>query len=295
MELTKSKIKSDLIRLGIVNEDIVFLTIDIMRVGYFHKNKSITLNDWIDVLTDLVGKNGAVILAAYSELFDKINKKNLVFTKTSKSSSGSLPNAFIKDERSVRSCHPSNSVIGIGAGLNKIFSSHNYKTKSYSVMQDIINMNNSKFLMIGTLDDKNAPQGMHMAQEDLGYTKYSFFSRFFQIYFYENGVKKIFKRKDIGGCSSGGYKLYGHLIINDSIKYGKIGNAYSALMPAKKSYEIIRSYLKKNPGYSKCENNNCISCYGHPIYNRSGFIIFYLRRLPFFLKKIIKYLVKNIN
>ena len=86
---------------------------------------------------------------------------------------------------------------------------------------------------------------MHPAQEDLGYTKFSIFHGLYQIYFSVDGQKKKNStRYDSAGCSSGGYKMFGPLLVNNCVRFGFVGNALPAIMPAKESFEVIKSHIK---------------------------------------------------
>lgn len=288
--VTSDTLKNDLLNLGIESGDILFITIDILKVGFFNKNRETTLKSWIDILLDVVGDNGAIIFASYTPVFFKFNKKNIVFNREAITTSGSLPNAVIKHEKSIRSTHPTNSVVAIGERVRKLLERHTPQSMSYSIMGDLIQTPNTKFIMIGTIDKNNAPQAMHYVQEELGYTKLNLYKNLLQTYYIENGHKKLFTKSDIGGCSSGGYKLFSYLLVENSINFGKVGNTSAAIMPAQKSYYVIKDVLKQNKKVVKCDNKKCLNCYGNPIYNGFGVIMYFI--LYFFraLKKVFKYL-----
>ena len=277
--IAQNSIKDDLVNLGVTKGDILFITIDVLNVGYFEKNRDITLTNWINLLLELVGNKGAIVFAAYTKLFFRFKKKNHCFERFSPTTAGSLPNAVIMHPASIRSSHPSNSVIGIGEVIRPILEKHNSKSMSYSVMGSLIKEPNCKFLMIGTLDKKNAPQAMHYVQEELGHTKLNLYKYLLQTYYVENGVKKLFTKKEFGGCSSGGYKLFSYLVINNAVKFGTVGKAATAIMPAKESYDIIKQVLIKDHKIIKCDNKKCLNCYGNPFNNNFGIISFYFKLL----------------
>lgn len=284
--IDKKRITSDLINLGIEKDDNIFLTIDIGSVGYFNKNKSTTFNDWKEIFSSLVGENGSVTLAAYTQGFFKYsNQKNIIFKRTLRSYAGAFPNYLIKDKNCIRSQHPTNSVIGFGNKLKKIFNNHNSNSLSYSIMGDLSDLPKSKHLMIGTIDKKNAPQSMHYVQEKLGFTKKHPLKGLFQIKYVEKDEVKIFTRKDLGGCSAGGYKLLPFLMLEGLVKSNYVGNAFSIVMPAKESIQAVSKLLSSNKKIIKCDNLNCIDCYGSFQYNGFKAIPFYIK---FVLRKILK-------
>ncbi len=293
--ITTDTLKNDLKNLGIESGDVLFVTIDILKVGFFNKNRNTTLESWIQILLDLVGDNGAIIFASYTPVFFRFNKKNIVFKRDAITTSGSLPNAVIKHEKSIRSTHPTNSVVAIGETVRKLIEKHTPESMSYSIMGDLIQTPNTKFIMIGTIDKNNAPQAMHYVQEELGYTQLNLYKNLLQTYYIENGNKKLFTKLDIGGCSSGGYKLFSYLLIENSINFGKVGNTTAAIMPAQKSYNVIKEVLQRNKKIVKCDNKKCLNCYGNPFYNGFGIIMYFI--LYFFraINKIFKYLYKKIS
>lgn len=278
-EINRESLKNDLIRLGVVKGDLLYITIDSLRVGFFEKKRSQTLNVWIELLLEVLGDNGSFILSAYTKTFWRFNKKKIIFTRYSKTNNGALSNHLIKHKDSIRSKHPTNSVIGIGYDIENILLSHDENSKCYGIFEEIIKRK-GKFLMIGTLDKKNAPQAMHYCQEILGYNDHFFGKNLIQTYYKDvNNYTKTFTLKDSGGCSRGGYKLIGPLVINDSIDFGYVGKAYSAIMDGEKSMKVIFKELKKNRNVVQCDNKHCLSCYGD-IYN-SGLKVF-----PFYLMKL---------
>lgn len=277
--LTKNKIIEDLKNLGIKEGDIIFVTIDILKVGYFNLSREQTLIDWVEIFKNVIGQNGGVVFAAYTKLFFRFKKRNLFFHRFVNTYTGSLPNYIISDINAIRSKHPSNSVVGYGENLKPIFEKHNQNSLSYSILGDLIKMPNTKFIMIGTIDKKNAPQSMHYIQEELGLTKFSPFKYLMQIYYFENNIIKKYTKIDFGGCSRGGYKLFAPLLINDAVKFSKVGKSLSACMPAKKSYLVIKEEILKNKKLVQCDDFNCIDCYGNPVYNGFGVFPFYFKLL----------------
>jgi len=286
--MTKKQILDDLIELGISKGDTIFVTIDILRVGYFNKSREITLSDWVDIFKEIIGDSGGVVFASYTRSFLRFAKKDTLFHRFLDTYAGSLPNFIVSDTEAIRSTHPTNSVIGYGQSIKNILEKHNSNTLCYSVMGELIKIPDSKFVMIGTIDKKNAPQAMHFVQEELGYTKYSPYKYLKQIYYEENGKRILFTRRDVGGCSAGGYRLFAPLLVNNAVKFSNVGKAFSASMPAKKSYEIIKSELKKNKRIILCDDKDCIDCYGNPFYNGFGIIPFYVKLIFDFKNRILK-------
>jgi aminoglycoside 3-N-acetyltransferase len=283
--ITRETIVNDLQNLGIQNGDVLFITADLFNVGYFNKSKSQTLNDWILIFSDVLGEEGCFIAGSYTKTFFRFKKDtNIVFNPDAKTDLGAFANAMLKYPSAIRSKHPTHSCIGIGKNVERFLNNHDVNSSSYKVLDNILK-ENGKFLMLGTLDKKNAPQAMHLAQENLGYSKYNPYKWFFQTYYFDkNNQKKLYTKIDYGGCSAGGYKLFGPLIVENAIEIQYVGNAKSALMDAKLSYDVISNILIKNKQFILCDDTNCTQCYGNFFYN--GWKI-----IPFFIKKGINLII----
>ena len=90
--------------------------------------------------------------------------------------------------------------------------------------------------------------------------------------------KNYIQKKDYGGYSAGGYKLFGSLIVNNAIEFGYVGNAKSGIIDTQKSYKVIEQVLIKDKKFILCDDKNCTQCYGNFFYNN-------WRVIPFFIKK----------
>jgi aminoglycoside 3-N-acetyltransferase len=277
---TVATVLSDLISLGVCKGDVLFVTADLMRVGLFCNSRNETMRAWIDLLTEIVGEQGTIVVAAYTPVFFRFKKNaRVVFSKEVASTAGALSNAFIRDPRTIRSLHPTNSCVAIGREANEILKGHDQNSDPYSVLGEIVRRG-GKHLMLGTLDRKNAPLGLHYAQEKLGITKTEPSVGFFQTYFIdESGKQQLFTKWNAGGCSGGGYKLFGHLLVEEGMSLGRVGQCQAALIDAKKSTTIAYSALLANRSAFICDNVSCLSCRGR--WSVSGF------KTPFIYLKIL--------
>lgn len=55
--------------LGFERGDTVFVSSDLLRVGYFNKNQETTLRDWLDIFEELRGDEGTIVVPTYSPSF----------------------------------------------------------------------------------------------------------------------------------------------------------------------------------------------------------------------------------
>jgi aminoglycoside 3-N-acetyltransferase len=278
MKISLEQIEAEIKSLGVRSGDTVFLASDLLKVGYFSINREATLKNWVDLLIKVVGDDGTLVVPAYTSSFTIFNRKsNIIFSKQSATTSGSLSQAFQMHPGVVRSTHPTNSCFAIGKYAKFVLDGHDENASSYLPYQKVIQLK-GKNLMLGAIeDDKLAPMAMHCAQEALGLTKKHWLAKMLQAYYYdEHGVIRLFTRNDVGGCTSGGHKALGFHVIEKAIKFGKVGRALSALIDCEKSFTIFKRILTESPELLKCDKRkSCASCYGSPIYKHP---IFWIRK-----------------
>jgi aminoglycoside 3-N-acetyltransferase len=280
-----NSLSRQLSELGVQSGDILFIAADLMKLGYFNKNRKQTLDDICDMLFSLIGDDGTIVIPSYTKYFTRFRKRpDIIFSHNVDSTSGSLSNHLLKHPRALRSSHPTNSVIAIGRYAEDIVKNHDEHSSSYRPILKVIELG-GKNLMLGCFSDfKLAPMALHAAQEKLGYTSKHWMSGFVQSYFYNSsGEKKLFTRYDIGGCASGAYKLLGYHFKNGAIDILKTGNSMSALINTNKSYDIFFEILQNHPQVLKCDDSRCHDCYGSSVYNRRAFIFHWI---AFFVRKL---------
>ena len=84
----KQDIISQIRDLGLAKGDTVFVSSDLLRVGYFNKDQVTTLRDWVDIFTSLLGDEGTIVVPTYSPSFFRFFQKyDFVFTPDSDSDS----------------------------------------------------------------------------------------------------------------------------------------------------------------------------------------------------------------
>lgn len=132
--------------------------------------------------------------------------------------------------------------------------------------------------MLGAFSDyRLAPMAMHGAQEALGTTSRHWAAGLIQTYYRDSdGRLALFTRRDVGGCTAGGYKAIGHHVIEGAIDFGVVGRSLSAYIDCRRSYDIYKKILILSPNFLQCDNTNCPTCYGSPMVRHP---LFWTRKL----------------
>ena len=258
--MNKEQIIGDLIDIGLKENDVVYVSSNLLRVGYFENNREAFYNNWVEIFLKVIGNGGTIVCPAYSNFFIKLKKnKKIIFNYDSSTTSGSLSKALLKYKNSKRSSHPTNSLVAIGKNANKIIEKHNENSLSYTPFKKIIDLN-GKGLLIGNIG-KNGFFPYHLVQEELGITKKHLFAGFFQSYYYDKNYQiKLFTRVDYGGCDISNYNFIQDLIKINALKIGRIGNAEAIIYDGKKIYNFFHDIFKSKSEKIKCSDKNCLTC-----------------------------------
>ena len=275
--------------LGLERGDTVFVSSDLLRVGYFNKNQETTLCDWVEIFEELLGDEGTIVVPTYSPTFLRyFQKYDFVFTPDSDSVSGGLARAYIRHAQgAVRGRHPTNSCTSRGRHAELIAAADGPEFPKYSPYAKVVELG-GKNLMLGTVDERNCPFTYHHVQENLGQTRGHPFSGLLETtYIDDSGNRKKYVMRELGGCTAGVHKSWGYHLAANAVRFGRVGRSLSALVDARKSAEVLQRVLVETPTLLKCDDYSCISCYGRFCYNRWGVLLYYPRQLPKLLSKAI--------
>ena len=262
MSVTKDSIVADLRQLGLSRGDTVFVTADLMRVGLSGKRSDLK-RQWHWVFEELLGEEGTIVAASYSRSFLRWRKDPaIIYSRHASTTSGSLSKILLDLEQAVRSSHPTNSYVAVGPKAASILGGHNEKTLAYDPIGEVIKVD-GKNLMLGTVDETNAPMAMHYAQQIIGdTTTHPLLGVSQSYYFNENNDVKLYTKWDAGGCSAGGRNLYGALVARGAASFGQVGASVSCLIDGRQSLDIALELFERNPSVFRCGRSTCLSCYG---------------------------------
>lgn len=256
MAYSVENLKNDLNNLDIQKGDTVLIRADLAAIG---KLASKNRQDYINFMLEAVGEEGTIVGLSFTSGFFIKKNKNIVFDGTNKSYTGAFANEMLKHSRSIRSTHPTNSYVAIGKNAKYILDGHDENSGAYEPIRKIVELG-GKMVLIGCVKSSPGFTTTHLAEVDLGLHKRIIFPSLNMVYYRKDNEIKLFKRKDMGSCSSTFYRFYGYYVKNELLTQGYVGNAYSIAIDAKKAFELDLEILKNNPKITICDNDNCILC-----------------------------------
>lgn len=268
--------------LGVKKGDTLLIRADLGAIGRLSSRKRL---DYIQFLVDAVGEEGTIVgLAFTGGAFLRRNKNN-IFDGANKAITGAFSNVMLSYPRALRSAHPTNSFVAIGKNASFILNGHNELSGAYDPVRKVMELN-GKMLLIGCVATSPGFTTSHLAEIDLGHHKKIIFPKLNTAYFKGlNGNVKLFKRTDLGGCSSTFYKLYSHYVSAECLQQGYIGNAYTLMMDAKLAYEIDYEVLQNDPKFNICNNSDCALCRARRWDNLKDVPIYFFKKLFKIIKK----------
>lgn len=254
--MEKKNLVTALRSIGVSEGDTLLIRADLGEIGRLTPDIK---SSYVEAFLDAVGPEGTIIgLAFTGGDFLKRNKQH-VFDGKNKSYTGAFANLMLAHPYAMRSKHPMNSYVAIGKNAAQIIDQHDEKSGAYEPLRKLIELN-GKMLLVGCVKKSPGFTTTHLAEVDLGLHKRIIAPWLTTCYYKKGRELFLFKRKDLGSCSSTFYKLYAYYVYEKKLKQGFVGNAYTVLIDAKSAYEIDLSVLKKYPKITICESPDCMVC-----------------------------------
>jgi aminoglycoside N3'-acetyltransferase len=246
----------DLRQMGVEAGDFVLLRGALGAIGRIEGGAATI----IQALLDVVGPNGTIASLAFTDSTIRNPDPNDPYHLKKKSYAGALPNAMIKNDSSFRSLHPTCSYVAIGKYAEEFVKGHDESAGAYEPIRRLVDRN-GKCMLIGCVGSSPGFTTTHLVESDLGHLKKVIFPRLTKTYYLDaDGDLKLFRRRDVGLCSSSFYKFYAHYVAKGYLTTGYIGKAYSIIGPAKECYDIEKSILGKDPKFNICDSPECMMC-----------------------------------
>ena len=279
--MEKQDLAAALHKLGVFEGDTLLVRADLGEIGRLAtKNRM----DYLNALIAAVGSEGTIIgLSFTAGSFLKRDKKN-IFDGTNKSYTGAFANLMLTHPSAIRSMHPTNSYVAIGKNAMKIIEGHNENSGAYEPIRRLIALN-GKMLLIGCVDKSPGFTTTHLAEVDLGLHK-RIIAPWLTTCFYKKGKDVfLFKRIDLGSCSSTFYRFYGYYVYEKKLIQGYVGNAYTVMIDARAAYETDLKVLNKHPKITICDNPDCFLCRARRWDNLKDAPLFWLRKSVRLIKR----------
>lgn len=250
--VSKEQLIKDLRKMGLKKGDHLAVTLSFKSIGYVVGGPEA----FIDALLDTVGSEGTIMMNAFTQSFWVHNIPSDYIFDIAKTMpyTGIVPQTLIKREDSIRSWHPTLSVVSIGKMAKYLTECHNENSKPFLPYEKLAKIG-GKYLAIGI---GNRLVGIrHEAQRRAGL----FVVPIFQGAYFRNSLGQIKLFIHLGvPCIKELQVLVPKLESTGVIKRGKIGMASSIIGSADKLINLMTYMLKENPTLNLCDDWYCYKC-----------------------------------
>jgi aminoglycoside 3-N-acetyltransferase len=255
--ITRDQIVSDLRSFGIQEGDHVGASLSFKSIGRVHSGPE----GFIDALIEAVGSGGTIMMPTYTSFYPlpdvRSGKIDYIFDhRTTKATTGLIPEMLRNRDASIRSMHPTNSITAIGEAAEYLTEGHDEEATAYLPYSRLAGID-GKILCMGVGDNLIAVR--HEAQYLAGLLNVIPFKLGVN-YRDGDGSIKTFIRRDRGGCMKRLPEFVPKLMEMGIIKEGRVGKARSLLMPAKEGLEAMTAMLKEDPTLNLCDEISCLWC-----------------------------------
>jgi aminoglycoside 3-N-acetyltransferase len=271
---TRESLRQDIEQLGLQRGDVVLVRADVGEIG---RVKGGAGEGIIGALRDVVGPEGTLLALAFTRtLFLWRLDRSYVFGPTTPPTTGALARLFLEQPDAVRSRHPTNSFVAVGAAAADLMAGHDETASSFEPMEKVL-ARGGKQLLIGCAQSSPGFTTVHWAQHRLGLDRRSILSGRFGVLYERDGEVRLFRRRDIGGCSRGFDRFYADYVREGLLRTGNVGKAYSVMVDAREAYAVEHRRIAADPRYALCDDRLCPFCRGSWLYNKRDMILFYPR------------------
>lgn len=287
-EYSENELLNVLQSLGVAKGDIILLKGDLSEIGLISRTPKASRDLLFNTLWAALGgeENGTLITSSFTDAQFNWAHSDFVFDNSSPSKGGgAITKYFLDHPRRVRSKHPTNSFVAIGKYAHELLKDHDENSRPYDPVGKVIELN-GKALSLGAVAQPPDFMTGHYAQQQAGHTRGSILQFLTSIKYRVGDETKVFKIKEVGGCSKGHYRAYARYVTSKKLKTGFFGNAYSISMPARDAFEISYEMQKKNPRGFLCNDPNCFSCRGTWLWNMRDWPLYYTRNFFRLLSKL---------
>lgn len=255
---------TDLERIGVTEGDVVLVRASAKRVGPVEGSPATVL---IQALLRAVGSRGTLLGLSFTKSYLlPFRHKDKAFDTTTPPATGGLAKAMVAWPGAVRSAHPTNSFVGIGARARELLHDHDENRSSFFPMERVIALG-GKMILVGCITESPGFSTVHLVQSHLGLANKSFIRFFTGACYRREGETRVFWRRDIPGCSRGFDKFYGAYVRAGKLRCGKVGDADALGINAADAYAIEYPIVKANPKAALCDEPDCEFCRGSLLYN----------------------------
>lgn len=241
----KEYLKSVFKGVGLKKNDIAVVHSSLGRIGYIENGADAV----IDAFLEIIGKNGLLIMPAFSALkYDRKQKIYVFDVQNTPTYTGLIPETFRKRKGVKRSISPTHSYCALGKNAEEFVKNHENCGNPFSMKGPFGKLYNwnAKIFLIGVDQLANTP--LHIVEDKTNFPVKVFTDKF-KVLAINQGKKKIIEaRKHLSSLKRHRDPniLEKHCIKNKLMKIYKIGNTELRVLNTKDFVDMMEELVRKN-------------------------------------------------
>jgi aminoglycoside 3-N-acetyltransferase len=252
MSVDKDQLIADIRKIGVNRGDHIAVALSLKSIGFVKGGP----DAFIDSLLEVIGSEGTLMMNTFTLSFPiaEIDPNYIFELESTIPYTGIVPTKLMKRKGSIRSRHPTSSIVASGRLARYLTDGHDEHSDAYLPYAKLAQIG-GKYLSIGIGNRLVAIR--HEAQREAGL----FIVPFIMGVRYRNpkGQVSLFTWVD-PPCFKKLPELVPKIEQTGMIKRGKIGLADSIVAPADKLIEAMATILKKDPTLNLCDDFSCLKC-----------------------------------
>lgn len=258
--------------LGVTRGDTVLVRGAVKAIGKVESSPAVLL---VQALLSVVGPKGTVVSLAFTPAFPSANKNpDHVWTRQTPPTTGGLAAAMAEWPGAVRSRHPTNGFVAIGARAVELLHDHDETKPCFYPMSRVVEWG-GHMILVGCVSSSPGFSTVHLAQEHLGLSTQTIRPGLYGTYYEKDGKIEWFSRLDEPGCSMGFSKFYADYVREGLLRVAHVGDAYSLGIDAGSAYAIERAKLERDKRAALCDRSECYGCRGIWRYNKKDWPMYW--------------------
>lgn len=248
--LTKESLIKGLQNIGVQRNDLLVVHSSLHGLGPVEGGADTVL----DALLTCIAPDGLLVMPTFTY-------RNEVFNPaTSPSRTGILTELLRKRSTSVRSLHPTHSVVALGKGADGICERHHtLPGLGINTPLDRIAKAGGHILLLGVGQQSNSTIHVGEVYAGVPYLNIPFEPTSPPRAFVEGGLGMV-ELRDPPGCSRAFGAIEAHLRQRGAIRDGKIGNALAQWMSGQEVITVTTNLLRQDHAALLCTDPDCYRC-----------------------------------
>lgn len=291
---TIDKIKEDLVKIGVVEGETLFLRVSYKAIGKIDGGPK----SFLDALLNVLGPDGTIIMTAFPNKHItqlRLFHKNYVASKENfpKPFTGVMPVMALSFPEAKLSNKLEFPFVVIGRHADYLTENHTHDKRGYWLLREAVEKFDCKCLRIG---GQPLFGSTHLAIEDVFEAQHAYMSKLRKgLYVKEYGKVKWYDEPNITFCGRAFSHYTDRITQASKLHEGTVGDGYAIITSMRKSYEEEMKIYSEDIHHLLCDDPDCLLCRTSYSFSDSSNGKYLMRQIKKLFSKDYKKAISNIQ